>query len=209
MTNSAVSSAPVSSSRKREPVLTLALAAVSIPFVLVVTFLVSVPLPATQGQVFDAGDIAIFIAALSFGPAVGGLAGGFGSGLSDALNGFTFFAPFTFVIKGAEGLVAGYISQRSFRRREPLAWLCGSVIMVTGYFVAETYFIGFVFGSSASPGLAAAVLEFPFNVIQVVTGGLIGIPVSRLLRTQLPSVLFSGGRSPGGSAPLPVRNQIP
>ncbi|OLD05786.1 MAG: hypothetical protein AUJ07_00890 [Crenarchaeota archaeon 13_1_40CM_3_53_5] len=187
-------------SRRRDPVVTLALAAVSIPFILIVTFFASVPLPATKGQVFDAGDIAIFITALSFGPAVGGLAGGMGSGLSDALNG-SIFAPFTLVIKGAEGLVAGYISQRSFRRREPIAWLCGSVIMVTGYFVTETYFIGFVFGNSAAPGLAAAILELPFNIIQVVAGGLIGIPVSRVLRTQLPSVLFSTTRHVGGSSP--------
>ncbi len=177
---------------QRSPVVTMTLTAATTALVLVVTYFVSVPLPATQGQVFDAGDIMIFISAMTFGPVVGGFAGGVGSGLSDALHGYSIFAPFTLVIKGSEGLVAGYLATKDLHGRELLlAWLSGSIIMVTGYFTAESLFIGLVFGSSSLPGITAAILEFPFNVIQVFAGGIIGIPISRNLKKSLPQVLFT------------------
>ncbi len=176
----------------RTPVVTMTLTAVTTALVLIVTYFASVPLPATQGQVFDGGDIMIFITSMTFGPIIGGFAGGVGSGLSDALHGYSYFAPFTLVIKGSEGLVAGYLAQRSLRGKQlPLAWLSGSVLMVSGYFAAESYFIGLVFGTSNLPGIAAALLELPFNVLQVFAGGLIGIPVSRNLKKSLPSILFA------------------
>ncbi len=176
----------------RNPVVTMTLTAVTAALVLIVTYFASVPLPAAQGQVFDAGDIMIFITSMTFGPIIGGFAGGVGSGLSDALHGYSFFAPFTLVIKGSEGLVAGYLSHRNLQGKElRLAWLSGSIVMVSGYFIAESYFIGFVFGSSALPGVAAALLEFPFNLLQVFAGGLVGMPVSRTLKRSLPAILFA------------------
>jgi uncharacterized membrane protein len=178
-------------SYNRNPVVTISVTAVSTALVFIITYFVSIPLPATQGQVFDAGDIMIFITAMTFGPVVGGFAGGVGSFLSDSLYGYGTFAPFTLLIKGAEGLVAGYIMTRSMKGREEwLSWLFGSIVMVTGYFVAEIYFIGLVFGASNLPGVAAALLEFPFNVLQVFLGGAVGIPVSRTLKKTLPPVLF-------------------
>ena len=50
--------------------------------------------------------------------------------------------------------------------------------MVLGYFLAESFLIAWVFGSSPFTGIAAASGEFPFNVLQVVGGGAVGIPVS-------------------------------
>jgi uncharacterized membrane protein len=121
----------------------------------------------------------IFISALTFGPTVGGFAGGIGSFLSDAFAGFGTFAPFTLIIKGLEGYVAGLISRRSFQRRTlMIAWAAGSVIMVLGYFLAESFFISLVFGSSSFTGIAAASGEATFNILQVVGGGVVGIPVS-------------------------------
>ncbi len=176
----------------RNLVVTMTLTAATTALVLIVTYFASVPLPAAQGQVFDAGDIMIFVTSMTFGPIIGGFAGGVGSGLSDALHGSSVFAPFTLVIKGSEGLVAGYLAQRSLQGKElRLAWLSGSVVMVSGYFVAESYFIGLFFGTSNLPGVAAALLELPFNLLQVFAGGLIGIPVSRTLKKSLPSILFA------------------
>jgi uncharacterized membrane protein len=165
----------------------MTLTASTTALVLVVTFFASINLPATSGQVFDAGDIMIFITAMTFGPVVGGIAGGIGSGFSDALHGYVNFAGFTLVIKGFEGLVAGYIVGRRFQNREFVAWFLASVIMVGGYFISEAYLMGFVYGSG--PGLANATLEFPFNVLQVSLGGNIGIPVSRYLRKSLPPLV--------------------
>jgi len=142
------------------------------------TYLFQIPIPATQGY-FNLGDIMIFITALTFGSRVGGFAGGIGSALSDALAGFGTFAPFTLVIKGLEGYVAGLISRRSIQRRTlMIAWAAGSVVMVLGYFLAESFFIAVFFGSSEFTGIAAASGEVPFNILQVVGGGAVGIPVS-------------------------------
>jgi uncharacterized membrane protein len=172
----------------RAPVITMTLTASTTALVLVVTFFASINLPAASGQVFDAGDIVIFITAMTFGPVVGGIAGGIGSGLSDALHGYTTFAPFTLVIKGLEGLVAGYLVGHRFQGREYVAWFLASAIMVGGYFFSEAYLMGFIYGSG--PGLANAILEFPFNVLQVSLGGNIGIPVSRYLRKSLPPLIM-------------------
>ena len=133
----------------------------------------------------------VFIVALTFGPTIGGVAGGVGSALSDAISpGGQPFALFTLLIKGGEGLIAGYISQRGFKGREFVAWISGSLAMVAGYLLSESYFIGFVFGSSVAVGLTAALVELPFNVLQVFAGGLVGIPVSRILKRSLPSALY-------------------
>ena len=168
----------------------MTLTAVTTALVLIITYFASVQLT-VQGQVFDGGDIMIFITALTFGPIVGGFAGGVGSGLSDALHGYTVFAPFTLVIKGSEGVVAGYLAYKSLHGKElPLAWLSASIVMVGGYFLAEFYFIGLVIGQSALQGIFPF-LDLPFNLLQVFAGGLIGIPVSRTLKKSLPSILFA------------------
>lgn len=162
----------------RTPVIAITLTAVFTALVFLSTYSFQIPIPATQGY-FNLGDIMIFISALTFGPTVGGFAGGIGSSLSDALGGFGTFAPFTLVIKGFEGYVAGLISRRSVQRRTlMIAWAAGSVIMVLGYFLAESLFIALVFGSSSFTGIAAASGEVPFNILQVVGGGAVGIPVS-------------------------------
>jgi uncharacterized membrane protein len=147
-------------------------------------------IPATKGY-FDFGDIIIFIIALTFGPTIGGLAGGLGSSLSDALSaGSSIYAPFTLVIKGLEGYVAGYLAFRGFRGRIGIAWVFASAIMVGGYFVAE---------SLAIVGYPASLVEVPFNILQVVAGGIIGIPVSQFLRRTLPSNMIYSRKTPPGN----------
>lgn len=134
----------------------------------------------------------IFVSGLTFGPVVGGVSGGIGSALSDGLGGFGIFVPFTLVIKGLEGFVAGLISQKGTKRSILLlAWASGSAIMVSGYFLAESFFIALVFGASQYTGIAAGLGELPFNVLQVAGGGIVGIPVSLGLRYALGSTAFS------------------
>ncbi len=177
---------------RRTPVVTIAVMAVFTALVFIVTQFLWVPISAVPGQRFDAGDIIIFIAAWTFGPRVGGFAGGVGSSLSDALVGGAPYWPFTLVIKGLEGYVAGYLSQASLRWGKKPSWLVSSTIMVGGYFLTNALFIGFLVGANSdfNPGLIGALLEVPFDAAQVVAGGLIGGPVSRTLKRQLPSILI-------------------
>jgi len=182
--------APAVVTGHRTPVVTITVTAVFTALVFLSTYLFQIPIPATQGY-FNFGDIMIFISALTFGPIVGGFAGGVGSFLSDALGGFGTFAPFTFIIKGSEGFVAGLISRRSVQRRTLMVgWAVGSVIMVLGYFLAESLFISLVFGSSSATGIVAASGEVPFNILQVVGGGAVGIPVSIGLKLAFRSTTY-------------------
>lgn len=174
--------------------------------VLLVTTFASTPIPGVPGQRFNAGDIMVFITALTFGPVVGGFAGGVGSSLSDALlPGGQYFAPFTLVIKAVEGYLVGYAAQRNFRSREGAAWLVGGLVIVGGYFIAEAFLISLFFGASVAPGIAYATVEFPFNILQAFAAGVVGIPVSRYLKNSLPSLLMFG-TPPKGATSAPQKD---
>lgn len=181
------SSTPATKANKRNTVVTLTLSATFIALVFVATYPFSslFPVPSTQGY-YDPGDIMIFVAALTFGPVVGGISGAVGSALSDALGGFGTFAPFTFVIKGLEGYLVGLVVLRGVSRKTLLlAWVIGGLILVGGYFLSETYFIAWIFGASPYTGIAAALGELPINILQAVGAGLVGIPASSVLRSAL------------------------
>jgi len=181
-------------SNKPDPIIVTVITALMTGLVLAVTFVVSVPISAV-GQVFDMGDIMIFIAAWTFGPVIGGIAGGVGSGLSDALMPSSAgYAPFTLVIKGLEGFVAGYIAKR-YPQRLKVSWIVASVIMVGGYFLTNYFLIAALYGSGSSlnPGSVSAIWEVPFDIAQVVAGGVVGRPVSRYLKGSFPSLLVRAG----------------
>lgn len=162
-----------------------------IALVFLATFLFQLPIPSTQGY-FNFGDIMIFVAALTFGPTIGGVSGSLGSALSDAFSpGGGPFVPFTFMIKGAEGYVAGLISHRGAGRWNLLlAWIAGSAVMVTGYFVSEWLLISLVFGASSFTGFVPALGELPFNILQIAAGGIIGIPISAGVKHALRSTPY-------------------
>jgi uncharacterized membrane protein len=171
--------------------ITLTAALIALVFITTYPFSSLFPVPSTQGY-YDPGDIMVFIAALSFGPVVGGISGGIGSALSDAVGGFGTFVPFTFVIKGLEGYMVGFIAFRfpARRRTALIAWLVGGLILVGGYFLSETYFIAWVFGASPYTGVAAALAELPINLLQAVGAGAVGIPASSVLRSALGSSML-------------------
>ena len=164
-----------SKSKKQRITLLLTRSAIMAALVAVATFLVQIPNPATKGY-FNVGDIMIFVSALTFGPIVGGFAGSVGSAISDIAGGYGYFAPFTFVIKGVEGALAGLISNRSSVLRDGIAVVVAGSEMVAGYFLVEVYLYGVPF----------ALTEVPGNISQVLVGGLVGIPLAVLLRKRLP-----------------------
>jgi len=64
--------------------------------------------PATGGY-FNLGESMIYVAAITSGPLVAGVAGGVGASLADLTTGYQIFAPGTLVIKFVEGFTAGYL----------------------------------------------------------------------------------------------------
>jgi len=161
-------------------VLEASLAAAFTALVAATTLAIRIPVPATGGYI-NIGDAVIFAAALSMGWLVGGVAGGLGSAIADMV-GYPVFAPFTLVIKGLEGLVAGSIADGVSTRRDLLAWGLASIIMVSGYFLSEAYLMRL--------GVAAALVEVPGNIAQVAFGGLIGIPVAHIIRRRIREMIF-------------------
>lgn len=158
----------------------LALAAALAATTTVATMLVQIPVPPTRGYL-NFGDIMVFTSALLFGRFVGGLAGGIGSATADIITGYAYFAPYTLVIKGLEGFLAGWIRDGKSTRRDGLGWLVGAIVMVSGYFLSEAYMMGF--------GVPAALVEVPSNMIQVLSGGVVAIPLARGLRNRIPRIL--------------------
>ena len=154
----------------------IALIVVMSALVAVGTLIVRIPNP--MGGYFNVGDVMIFVAALTFGPLVGGAAGGLGSAVADII-GFPVFAVPTLVIKGLEGLIAGLVANKKSVYRDIFAVVAAGAEMIVGYFLVEVYLWG----------IGGALAEVPANVAQIAVGGLIGIPIALVLRRRLPEVL--------------------
>jgi uncharacterized membrane protein len=165
--------------------LTIAQAGIMAALTAVATALVQVYIPATRGYL-NFGDIIIFVSALTFGPVVGGFAGGVGSAISDVATGYGYFSPFTLVIKGLEGLIAGLIANRLSGKRDILAVVTAGAEMVIGYFLSEFF--------ALSVGWAA-LAEVPANILQIVVGGSAGIAIALILRRRLPETWIGSRKS--------------
>ncbi len=161
--------------RKLGVTVKLTLATVFVALVFVVTSQVPpIPIPATSGY-FNVGETIIYVAALLFGPLVGALSGGIGAMLADIYLGFSVFAPGTLAIKGAEGTIVGFLNLK-LRKYIPNPTICavvsvtfGGLEMVAGYFLYEQLVLGYPF--------ALALAEVPFNIIQMVIGLVIAVPI--------------------------------
>jgi uncharacterized membrane protein len=163
--------------KKQKAATQLSLMAVMSALVTVGTLIVQIP--NGMGGYFNVGDVMIFVAALTFNPFVGGVAGGLGSALADIMLGFAPFAPFTFAIKGVEGLIASLIKNKKSLYRDVLAVIVAGAEMVGGYFLVEVFLWG----------LGDALAEVLPNIAQIAIGGAVGIPVALVLRRRLPEIL--------------------
>jgi len=162
---------------KEKNAIQIALIVVMSALVAVGTLIVRIPNP--MGGYFNVGDVMIFVAALAFGPLVGGAAGGLGSAVADII-GFPLFAVPTLIIKGLEGLIAGLVANKKSVYRDIFSVVAAGAEMVIGYFLVEVYLWG----------LGGALAEVPANVAQIAVGGLIGIPIALVLRRRLPEILI-------------------
>lgn len=160
-----------------------------IAIVFCVTYLpfLHVPSPISQGY-YNVGDAAVLIAAILLGKNGGLIAGAFGSALADIALGGYIFAPVTLIVKGVEGYVAGFIAERGESGKRGnlfplLAVIVGPLIMVAGYFLAESTVLGWV---DSELGLAAAVAEMPGNLVQGLLSAIIAYVITTpLLKTRV------------------------
>lgn len=153
----------------------ITIAAVFAALVFIVTSQIPpIPIPATSGY-FNVGETIIYVAALLFGAFVGAFSGGIGAMLADVYLGFSVFAPGTMVIKGMEGAIVGILYQKLRKHlpnptiRAVVSAAVGGLEMVTGYFLYEQFVLGYPF--------ALALAEVPFNIVQMLIGLLIAVPI--------------------------------
>jgi uncharacterized membrane protein len=168
---------------KKRVTLAIAQAGVMAALVAVATLLFVVPIPATSGY-FNLGETLIYIAALLLGPLVGATAGA-GATIADILVAAQF-APGTFTIKAIEGFLVGFLNKklnkktRSITLSATVAIVIGGFEMVLGYFLYEQLVLGYPF--------ALALVEVPFNIVQMLIGLLVAIPVMHAVLRVFPQL---------------------
>jgi uncharacterized membrane protein len=161
----------------------IAAAAIFAALVAAATLLFVIPIPATSGY-FNLGETLIYIAALLFGPLVGATAGA-GASIADVLVAAQY-APGTFIIKGIEGFLVGFLTKKLNQKTKRLtlsatiAIIIGGFEMVLGYFLYETLVLAYP--------VALALAEVPFNIVQMLIGLIIAVPVMHAILRIFPQL---------------------
>ena len=136
----------------------------------VATAFINIRLPiAANGGLVHLGNVPLFVAAVLFGRKIGAVAGGVGMAMFDLLSGWTSWAPFTLVIVALMGYLAGLITEN----HKKTGWIILAVfvallIKIGGYYIAE----GILYGNWIAP-----LTSIPGNIVQVVIGGIIALPI--------------------------------
>lgn len=155
--------------------------------VCIATISFTVYVPSTRGY-FNIGETMIYVAALLFGPLIGGVSGGLGSMFADLLLGYYHYAPATLVIKAIEGFVVGLISRKGrtlASKGSRGSWqafsiasgiLTGSLIVMVG----SAYYSGYteLYSGIISAETPAIVINIPIEfwlVLGIATAFLISI----------------------------------
>jgi uncharacterized membrane protein len=161
----------------------IAAGAIFAALVAAVTLTIAIPIPATSGY-FNFGETLIYVAALLFGPIVGLIAGA-GASIADMLVA-PQFAPGTLAIKAIEGFLVGYLTKQLNKKIKSLtlcatiAIIIGGFEMVVGYFLYETLALGYP--------AALALVEVPFNIVQMLVGLAIAIPIMHAVQRVFPQL---------------------
>jgi uncharacterized membrane protein len=152
-----------------------------ITLVFVATRFINIRLPiSVNGGLIHLGTGMLIISAIVFGGKKGAVAGAFGMALFDVLSGWLAWAPFTFIIRGVMGYIIGRFCENKKSYKEVTVWgvigiLLSGIWMVAGYYLTEVI----LYGNWISP-----VTSVPGNIIQIVVGSVIGIPVALVLKKR-------------------------
>lgn len=151
----------------------LVLTALMAAIVALLTFVVRIPIPATQGYI-HLGDCMIFLSVFLLGWKRGAVTAAIGSALADIVGGYAFYAPISLVVKALMAVVAGIFIARAINRARSTkkahstgkkifamsicGMILGGLVMVAGYYIAESI----MYGSLITPliGVAMNCLQF-------------------------------------------------
>ena len=170
----------ISNKNKRSTASKLTFTAIFAALICVSTFMIKIPVPATQGYIHF-GDIFVMLSGIFCGPGYGLLAAGTGSGLADLFSGYVIYAPVTFAIKAIGCIAVSYIFRSLVKRADSkttgirkgaslsypsetsrgpaaaiiISGIAFTAILVGGYYLFEVLLYG-----------QAALLEIPMNALQ-------------------------------------------
>jgi uncharacterized membrane protein len=131
----------------------------------------SIYIPFTDGGIIHFGNVPLITAAILFGKNKGAFAGAVGMTLFNLLNPLAHWAPYTFVISGAQGYITGLIAEKLSGNRNAVnitAITAGGVIRVAGYYLAGIVVLG---------GPILPLQAVPVNIMQIVLAGAVTIPL--------------------------------
>ncbi|PRR83040.1 ECF transporter S component [Clostridium vincentii] len=173
--------------KKRLSTKDLVIMALMIALVYLAGSIIKVP---SVGGFVHIGDSMVFLSVVVLGKKRGAVASAFGMLLVDILGGYVIWAPFTFVIKGIMAYIVGAIIEKiggenafeNFKKEYIIAFIAGGIFMIIGYFIAGTILAGLLTEKiGLIQGLAYAAKDIVGNIIQVVTGIVIAVPLSAII----------------------------
>ena len=106
--------------------------------IVLLTTLVSIPIPGGLGYV-NLGDMGVLLAGMLLGGGWGALCAGVASAISDVLLGYTIYAPATFVIKGLVALVAGLLFAKTTKSIRYIALYLAALIVPSDIFSTKRF----------------------------------------------------------------------
>lgn len=159
--------------KNNDNLIKLVTAALMAAMTCVVTMLLKIPIPNTNGGYIHPGDAFVLLSGIILGPLYGGLSAGIGSMMADLFAGYAQYMFATFIIKLLAAMAGAY-SYRHIRGHSViLAGVFGGVIVTLGYFICDRILSG---------TLEAALAGVPFNLLQNVMGILLATIILPLLK---------------------------
>lgn len=165
---------------------------VQIGIMAAITFIATsvIHVPTFMG-VLHLGDSMIFLSAILFGRKKSAISSAVGMCLFDLLNGYTLWAPFTFVIKGVMGYIAGTIAYRKDYNgnnylNNMIAFVVAGIWMIAAYYLGGAIIMTFI--SKEFPlgqALILALKDIPTNILQVVGGIVLAVPLIAALKRKV------------------------
>jgi uncharacterized membrane protein len=148
-------------------------------------------IPSFMG-VIHLGDSMVLLGAVLLKKKKGAISAAVGMSLFDLLNGYTAWAPFTFIIEGLMGLIAGSIAYRKNYKGESFinnlfAFLISGIFMVAAYYFSGVILARFIVLKAATLNQACiiAMKDIPGNIAQAAAGIIISLPLSLSIKKAL------------------------
>lgn len=148
---------------------------------LTVVMTMAIQIPMVVGYV-NLGDMVLLFSAMILGKKAGFLIGGLGSALADILLGYAYYAPITFIVKGLESYICGWIFEKNNHQKPAQAVIPSGIFMAFGYFIAESFMYT----------LGAAAASIPFNLAQGLIGALAAVFLEKSIGANLRRRVASG-----------------